>query len=99
MLRHLVPPAVALVIAAVVFTVVERRWPALRKASSWRRPGSLLDVAYWFFNPLVSKPLTRVATLVAVVPIAVAHGAPLHDGKLQGWLDARSTIVSFQPAW
>jgi sterol desaturase/sphingolipid hydroxylase (fatty acid hydroxylase superfamily) len=99
MLRHLVPPALALVIAAVVFAVVERRWPALRKSSAWRRPGSLLDVAYWFFNPLVSKPLTKVATIAAVVPIAVALGAPLRGDELQGWLDARRTIVSFQPAW
>src|SRR6185437_12517011 len=99
MLRELVGSAVALIVAAALFAVLESRWPALPTSSFQRRGGRRTDVAYWFFNPLVSRPVTKAATIAAVVPIAVALGAPLGHGQLQAWLDARRTAVSLQPAW
>jgi sterol desaturase/sphingolipid hydroxylase (fatty acid hydroxylase superfamily) len=99
MLRHLLGITAALLVAAAVFTVLEGRWPALRGRSFWHRRDQRVDLAYWFLNPVVTQPLVKVATVVGVVPIALALGAPLGGGGLERWIEARRTVVSLQPAW
>jgi sterol desaturase/sphingolipid hydroxylase (fatty acid hydroxylase superfamily) len=99
MLRHLFGFAVALLVASAFFTVLERWWPALRGRTWWRRSGRLTDLAYWFLNPLVIQPVVKAATIVAVVLVALAFGAPVGGGRLQSWIEARRTVVSLQPAW
>lgn len=44
--------AIGLVVVAALFALLERRW-----AIRWARR---VDVIYWFFNPLVSRPLASL---------------------------------------
>lgn len=44
--------AIGLIVVAAFFALVERRW-----AVRWERR---VDVMYWFFNPLVSRPLASL---------------------------------------
>jgi sterol desaturase/sphingolipid hydroxylase (fatty acid hydroxylase superfamily) len=98
-MRQVAGIAVALVVAAALFAVLERLWPALPGKSFWQRRGQLTDVVYWFASPLLLKPLVKGATIAAVVPLALALGAP-HDGEgIKAWIEARRTVVGLQPAW
>lgn len=98
-MRMIVGITIALLIACLVFGVLEWRWPALRGRSFWHRKGQLTDLAYWFANPLVVQPALKVAMAVAVVPLAIALGAPLRAEAIKGWIDARRTVVTTQPLW
>jgi sterol desaturase/sphingolipid hydroxylase (fatty acid hydroxylase superfamily) len=99
MAHRLLAIAVALLTACAVFAVLEGRWPALRGRSFWHRRGQLTDVAYWFLGPFVVQPLVKGAAIAAVVPIALALGAPLRGDALKAWVDGRRTFVSAQPVW
>jgi sterol desaturase/sphingolipid hydroxylase (fatty acid hydroxylase superfamily) len=98
MLRHLAGITVALLVAGAIFTVLERLFPALPGRSWWHRRGQLTDLAYWFLN-LVTRPVIEAAAVPGVVLVAVALGAPLGGGRLGPWIEARRTVVSFQPVW
>jgi sterol desaturase/sphingolipid hydroxylase (fatty acid hydroxylase superfamily) len=91
--------ALAFVVACAIFGVLERRWPALPGRGFWQRRGKLGDLMYWFMNPLVTAPLVKAAMVVAVVPVALALGAPLHGGGIKAWIEARRTFVTLQPVW
>jgi sterol desaturase/sphingolipid hydroxylase (fatty acid hydroxylase superfamily) len=99
MLRYLIAVTLALLVAGAVFTVVERRWPALRGRSAWSRSDKTTDLAYWFVMPLVTRTMIKAGTVVAVVLVALALGAPLGGGELQPWIEARRTVVSREPRW
>ncbi len=71
----------ALVLLGTLFALVER-WRPARPSRGFRRDGLLLDVAYWFFTPLVTRTVARVTVIVAVVLMAVAAGVPLERDKL-----------------
>jgi sterol desaturase/sphingolipid hydroxylase (fatty acid hydroxylase superfamily) len=90
--------AIALAVLAAVLWPLERLWPAI-PGQSWRRPGLRTDLAYWFFTPLVTKALTRVAVIAAVVVMAVAAGMPLEREAIQAWLADPSRAARRQPAW
>ena len=90
--------AIALVVLAAVIWPLERFWPAI-PGQGWRRPGLRTDLAYWFFTPLVTKALTRVAVIAAVVVMAVAAGMPLERGAIEAWLADPTRAVRRQPAW
>ncbi len=99
MAQKLAGITLALLVAAAVFSVLERRFPALPGRSSWQRRGQLTDVAYWYLNPLLGQTVVRAAVTVAVVGMAVALGAPVTGGRLQPWIEGRRTLVSLQPVW
>jgi sterol desaturase/sphingolipid hydroxylase (fatty acid hydroxylase superfamily) len=99
MARQLIGMVVALVVAGAVLGFLEWRWPALRGRGFWQRRGHLVDLAYWFGNPVLAGAAQKVATVAVVVPIALLLGAPLGGGALEPWIAARRTIVSIQPAW
>jgi sterol desaturase/sphingolipid hydroxylase (fatty acid hydroxylase superfamily) len=98
-MQKLIGITIALVVACAVFAVVERWWPALPGRSFWQRRGRLTDVVYWFLNALVPGPVVKAATIVAVVPLALALGAPLPGEGMKAWIEARRTFVTLQPAW
>jgi sterol desaturase/sphingolipid hydroxylase (fatty acid hydroxylase superfamily) len=64
---------VAFAVLAVVFGLMERLWPARPGQPRWRRD-SRTDLVYWFFTPLVTKTLTQVTIVAAVVFIAWRAG-------------------------
>jgi sterol desaturase/sphingolipid hydroxylase (fatty acid hydroxylase superfamily) len=98
-MQKLLSITIALGVACAVFAVLERRWQALPGRSFWQRRGQLTDVVYWFLNALLAEPMMQAATVVAVVPLALALGAPLRGEGIKAWIEARRTLVTLQPAW
>lgn len=82
-----------LVVGAVMLTL-ERLWPASRNQPVLRR-GLLLDGAYWAFTPLVTRWISRTATIAGLIVIAL----------VLGWSIERETFTSgfgpvgSQPRW
>ena len=83
--------AVSLGVLAVVFGVIEWLAPA-RPDQRWLRGGVPTDVTYWFFTPLVTKTITRVAIVVTFVVIALASGVSITKQGLEGFLEPRGPI-------
>ncbi len=69
--------AVAFFILTLFFWAVEFFWPSLSAGPKWRRRGYLTDTFYWFFTPLISRPLSQLAVLVTLVPILLLLGRSL----------------------
>lgn len=84
---------VAFAVLALFFRVIEGRWPALRHQPRWRRD-SRTDLLYWFFTPLVTKAITRIAILFAVLFLAWRAGVPLDKEHVQAFVagQRRSTL-------
>ena len=56
---------VGLIVLSAVFWMVERWRPSLTNQRRTRRE-TATDVAYWFFTPLVTKAVTRIALAVVL---------------------------------
>lgn len=80
-----------LIVLSAAFWVLERWRPSLR---GQRRPAgdTRLDIAYWFFTPLVTRAVTRISLAVVFGLIAVSQGVSLDE--LQRVAAARRTWVS-----
>jgi len=82
----------------IVFWPLERLRPAIPEQPRWRR-GTLTDLGYWFFTPLVTRVVTRAALIVAVVALAAAAGVPLRKPEVQAFLVGNGSAVQRQPLW
>ena len=77
--------AVGLAILFVIFRVLERTRPIARRMPVLR-PGFWTDLAYAAFTPLVTKVVTRIAVIAALVPLAlVLYGRVDRDTLLAGY--------------
>ena len=76
--------AVALLVLAVFFAVIERR----RTVPIWRRERRV-DLLWWFFTPFVSRTLTLLATAATFVILGL-HGRAWFAGQPRGvqWIEA-----------
>jgi sterol desaturase/sphingolipid hydroxylase (fatty acid hydroxylase superfamily) len=88
---------VGLIALGAVFALLEGLWPAVA-GQAWRRAGLRTDLVYWFFTPLVTKTLTRVAIVLGVVAFALASGMPVDREHLEQILAPRAAIAR-QPLW
>lgn len=88
--------AIGLVVLSALFWVVERRRSA---ASPSRRTAgdTRLDLIYWFFTPLVTRSVTRLALGLAFGAIALWQGLTLDQLRQLG--DARQTWATALPLW
>jgi sterol desaturase/sphingolipid hydroxylase (fatty acid hydroxylase superfamily) len=89
---------VGFLVLTVVFWPIERLRPAIPEQPRWRRD-SLTDLGYWFFTPLVTRAITRVALIVAVVALAAAAGVPLDKPHVEAFLAGSGRGVQRQPVW
>ena len=64
---------VSLLVLGLVFLLIERMSPAQRGQRIFRR-GFWLDFSYWFFTPLVTGFITRVAVVLAALPLVALLG-------------------------
>lgn len=62
---------------------LETVWPGIAAQRRLRR-GWLLDVIYWFFTALITKPVARVAIVVALLPLLLLTGAGSFEVLLKG---------------
>lgn len=91
--------AVGLLVAGVVFWALQRRFAVeARPRHPWQRAEVGTDLLYWFFNPFVTKTITRGTTIVAVVLLALATGVELQRGGGIEPFVAGSPIAT-QPLW
>lgn len=67
--------AVAFLVLAVVFGVLERCFAAVPGFSIWRRD-RVADFLYWFFTPLVTRVVSALALAIAVGLLAALFGFP-----------------------
>lgn len=93
----LVGLGIALVLLFALFSFVEWRWPAIR-GQQRRRPGLGTDVAWFFFDGTLARPITTVAIVLLAIVVALVIGVrPDADGLRS--LTTRDTWVSRQPTW
>jgi sterol desaturase/sphingolipid hydroxylase (fatty acid hydroxylase superfamily) len=85
---------IALLIVSAIFWLVERLRPA--RPEQRRRPiDTRVDVAYWFFTPLVTRAASRVALGIVFVLIAWSQGLSFDD--LRALATTRQTWASSLP--
>ena len=81
----------------LVFAVLERLQPA-RPQQRFLRRGFGTDALYWFFTPLVTKPLTSVIIGICVVLAAIAAGVRPSADHLEAFFASRG-FVDTLPLW
>jgi sterol desaturase/sphingolipid hydroxylase (fatty acid hydroxylase superfamily) len=86
--------AIALVVLTAVLSTVERLFPA--RSKRWRRAGMGTDIIFWFFTPVVTRPITYAAVVVAVLAVATLAGVRLDGEHIRAYLD-RDTAIKQQP--
>jgi len=74
---------IGLGILSVAMIPLETIWPGIAAQRRLRR-GWLLDVIYWFFTALITKPVAKVAVVVALAPLLLLTGAGSFETLLKG---------------
>lgn len=93
--RRLVVLVAAFVALTVVFWAIEFFWPSIRDQRRWRRRGYGTDVLYWFFTPLVAKPLSQLCVLAVLAPAFWLLGRSLDRSALLAGHGPAATL----PKW
>ncbi|MCI0443385.1 sterol desaturase family protein [bacterium] len=101
-MSELLKIAVALLILGAVFWLIESFFPSRLSQRKWRK-GITIDLSYWFFTPLVTKTISRVAIVVLLLPaIFILGKEAVQNAALQGhgpivqwpvWLQVFAAIV------
>lgn len=86
-----------LLLGAAVLGTLERLRPAI--ARPWPRQGLRTDLAYWFFTPLVTRWITRLAVIGAVLLLAWRAGVPLDRAHVQAFVAGSERAVGTLPVW
>ena len=79
----IVSVVLGLTILSIALIPLEMMWPGVAHQRRFRR-GWLLDVIYWFFTALITKPIAKVAVIVALFPLLLLSGSGSFDNLLQG---------------
>jgi len=87
--------AIAFVIAAIGFGVIERFWPSIRGQRRFRR-GWRTDIAWFIFQPTLGKLFTGVIVFISVMSFGALIMSPIPREQLQG-LAPRETWVTELP--
>ena len=101
-LRPLLGVVIALGVLGAVFGVLQRFWPAVPGLHR-TRAALTTDLVYWLLTPLLTRPLGRIAVIVAVAPALWLLGRSLERDQLlhgfgpaaalPGWLQAILIVV------
>ena len=93
---QLISITIGFLILALAFTLLER-WLGHGKERPFFRRGYGLDVAYWFFTPLVTKSLTKLVIYlpaILLISAGVVSADQLRAGGYHGF-----GPLSHQPLW
>lgn len=88
--------AVAVVVVGVGFAILERFWPSIRGQRTWRRPGMLVDLSYFFINPTIGRLLSGIAIFASVMTLGALMMMPGLAQDLRSGI-VRDTWVTRQP--
>lgn len=72
----LIGTLLALAVLALCFGVLERWRPAV-PGQRWLRAGVRVDLLYWLLTPVLTRTVTRVGVVLALVPLFALLGRPL----------------------
>lgn len=75
---------VGLLVFGLIMIPVERKWPALARQPRWRR-GWRLDIVYWFFTTLITRPVGQLVTAALLFPVLKFSGVASYDQLLDGF--------------
>src|SRR5262245_42359269 len=87
---------IGLAMLSAVFWLMERWRPSLPAQRRDRRQTGI-DLAYWFFTPLVTRAVTRIAIGIVFAVIAVSQGVTLAEFRQAA--TTRQTWASALPIW
>ena len=73
---------IGLGILSVAMIPLEMIWPGIARRRL--RRGWLLDLIYWFFTALITKPVAKVAVVVALAPLLLLTGSGSFETFLKG---------------
>src|SRR5260221_6815584 len=88
--KRLIGLTIAFLALTLIFWAIEFLWPSLPKQRRLRG-GMITDALYWFFMPIVTKTVTQVAILVALVPPMLLPDRSLDRAAVEaghGWVVA-----------
>ena len=85
---------VGLLVLSIVFWTLER-WRPAAAVTKRRAVDTRVDLAYWFFTPIVTRATTRIALALAFVIIAWSQGITFED--LRRVATSRQTWASTLP--
>jgi sterol desaturase/sphingolipid hydroxylase (fatty acid hydroxylase superfamily) len=87
---------IGFLLLSLIFLVIERVL-GRRRGTPWLRTGWLVDVAFWFFTPLVTKALTRfifIVPILVLVGLGLAKATDFQLGQYHGF-----GPLARQPVW
>jgi sterol desaturase/sphingolipid hydroxylase (fatty acid hydroxylase superfamily) len=70
-------------ILSIALIPLEGLWPGVLHQRRFRR-GWLLDLVYWFFTALITKPIAKIAVVIVLVPLLLLSGAGSYDDLIKG---------------
>lgn len=92
----LISLGVGLAVVSAIFWLIERWRPAI-PTQQRRAADTRVDLAYWFFTPLVTRTATRLAVALVFVVIAWSQGVTFD--ALRAAVTTRQTWASALPIW
>ncbi len=93
-MQTLIDIVIAFVLVGGAMLFIERKWPATPAQSILRR-GLRLDICYWLFTPIVTRAISRIGVIAAVVILGLLLGWKLDkDAILAGY-----GPIAAQPDW
>lgn len=87
-----------LLLGAAVLGTIERLRPAIA-GRPWLRRGLRTDLAYWFFTPLVTRWITRLAVIATVLLLAARAGVPLDRAHVSAFAAGSGRALRGLPTW
>lgn len=97
-MREIAGFLIGFAVLAAAFSLVERRFPAIRGQRRWR-PGARTDLIYWGMQPFVFKPFTHAVTVLALVLLALLAGARPERAALSEWITHGHGPLGRLPIW
>jgi len=67
---------IGFLVLALAFGIIERLLPANR-AQKILRPGFATDLIYWFTTPFLTRTVTQIGVIIALIPLFTLLGRPL----------------------
>jgi len=75
---------VSLTVLSLMMIPFEVKWPGAPHQRRFRR-GWILDLVYWFFTTLITKPVSKVAVAIVLFPALKLSGAGTYEKLLEGF--------------
>ncbi len=95
-MHRVLPFLLVWVALALVFGLLERKFPELPRPRPATGPSLRTDLTYWLFTPVVTRAVSEAAVVIAVTAVAVVLGHARDKAGVQAFVGHR-TILARQP--